>query len=63
MERYGFVLRKEGPRYFIAETFLGIRVTPWKRIAVVRLAELLAHHEAYQIANMTVSMRIQLEDF
>ena len=62
MDRNGFIVKKEGPRYFIAETFCGIRVTPWKRVPVIRLAELLAHHEAYQIAKMTVSMRLQLED-
>lgn len=62
MDRNGFIIKKEGPRYYIAETFCGIRVTPWRRVAVTRMVELLAHHEAYQIAKMTVSMRLQLEE-
>lgn len=57
---YGLTLRKSGSRYYIADTYKGFRVTPWKRISVLRLAELLAHYEAYTLTETTVSMRLEV---
>lgn len=44
---HGLFIRRSGKRYYIADAFKQRRVTPWRRVSYVRVAELLVLHETF----------------
>lgn len=56
MSKWGYLVRKEGTRYYMAETFAGVQITGFKRVSLLKLNDIAKDHDISKVSYMTVAL-------